>query len=987
MFSRRGKKPGAASDGLKKNKNQESIAQSEMMGANPPKRGAGPRAPRTDPRFVPPRSAPDFNANEGMLDDSRRLLSLAAEMGQLGHIRFNLVTGEADVSPELYRLLGYGPDDTLPPGEDLAGLFYFGDQNFLQSAVAEAIEAKEPYKGEMPFRRIDGQLRHARVYAEPEMNADGEVVGIFAIAQDVTDQKEKEIALAAINAELIKEQRVQKLASDLAGLGSWRYDLETEEFAWSERLAGFFGLKLSDGVGSIDIWEQMFMGGQSGAWASSLQAALKSVEAVGEHSFEYTIKRRDGVVRHLSASMVGELNHEGKVKALFGVVRDITERKEHELELEEVNLRLREQQDLWGMAAEFSSLGYWRSERPSGKRLWSDQLFRMHGLKRLSDAPSHEQLDGVIDAEDAERLQSLVAEGFAEGRDYETEYGITLPDGQRRILQVKTAAQSDEGGGVKSVFGVIQDITESKRQKVALQDANTELQGQRDLWEMASNQAKLGYWQVALPNGTPVWSDQLLKLYGYEPGSPPSFKEFHSQIKPEESQRLRKIMAEGIANKTGYETEYAVRLPNGGGERVVYTRTQYDIDDDTSEETLFGIVQDITERKQQENALLEARDEAEAAGQAKSDFLAMMSHEIRTPLNGVLGMASLLETSAMTPQQKQQLGIIQQSGNALMTIINDVLDYSKLMAGRVDIVKGPFDVRQSVQTIIDTMTSAVSEKEIALQIDIADRVPDQVLADDVRVRQVLFNFVGNAVKFTQRGSVTVRVGLEGVEAEERKLRFEICDTGIGIPEEVQSQLFTPFTQADASIDREFGGTGLGLTICHQLVELMEGEVGLESKEGEGSTFWFTLPLEFVDAAEAPSGDRAEGTIGIAHQGLHLLVAEDNEINVKVIGTMLDHFGCTYESVGNGREAVDAVKTKDFDAVLMDVQMPVLSGIDAAQEIRALGDEKANVRIVALTANAMAGDRERYIDAGMSDYLSKPITIARIQELLDRLRKK
>jgi Signal transduction histidine kinase len=370
-----------------------------------------------------------------------------------------------------------------------------------------------------------------------------------------------------------------------------------------------------------------------------------------------------------------------------------------------------------------------------------------------------------------------------------------------------------------------------------------------------------------------------------------------------------------------------------------------------------------------------AREEARRANRAKSAFLATMSHEIRTPMNGVLGMAQLLKRDETDPIQMERLSTLIDSGEYLLSILNDILDVSKIDAGRLEIVPRPEDLRRLLDRLIDFWGGRADEKGVALRLTVADDVPDFVLADALRLRQVLFNLVGNALKFTEAGAVDVIVGARPREDGRVLVRFSVQDTGPGIAPQHLPMLFDRFSQGEEAEARKFGGTGLGLAIVKQLTELMDGQVSVESELGKGSTFHVDIPLALASSAAASrpeSAPEAEPAVLPGLEDLRVLAVDDNAVNLLVLDQMLSAFGAMVVKAASGAEGLELLAGQSFDLVLMDIQMPGMSGLEALQRLRETPGPNREAPVVALTADVTSGGRERYLGLGFTEHAAKPI---------------
>ncbi|RNC85976.1 MAG: response regulator [Balneola sp.] len=386
------------------------------------------------------------------------------------------------------------------------------------------------------------------------------------------------------------------------------------------------------------------------------------------------------------------------------------------------------------------------------------------------------------------------------------------------------------------------------------------------------------------------------------------------------------------------------------------------------------------------DSLKTAKEQAEESSQAKSQFLSTMSHEIRTPLNAVIGLSGLLSESELNEKQKEFSQTIKTSGETLLSILNNILDYSKIESEKIELEHKEFDLKKLIQNVIEVNSPSFNDKDIKLSYELGNDVPLQLVGDSTRLQQILLNLVSNAVKFTEKGSVLIKVSSLSKKSNPKLLKFEVSDTGIGIPDDKVNRLFESFSQVDASTTRKYGGTGLGLAISKRLVELMGGTIEVSSKEKEGSTFSFTIQLFEITIKEPPKDTKESDTEtqseGATFEKLSVLVAEDNMINQKVAIRILEQLDIVPDIANNGEEAAEMVSKNKYDLVFMDMEMPVMDGLDATREIRKQKDTLPfNPKIIAMTANALPGYREKCLEAGMDDFITKPVSTDSIRSIL------
>jgi PAS domain S-box-containing protein len=668
---------------------------------------------------------------------------------------------------------------------------------------------------------------------------------------------------------------------------------------------------------------------------------------------EILSERKDGTPFWSELTLRPLCGPEGRITWLLGVQVDITSRRKTEDALRESEQRFRT----------------FLESSPDYNVLLSrtgDVLY----VNRTVPSTSPEEVIGkktaeLFPPEETERQLRALEILFATGQGTTREVRFADRWFLSRLVPVIRDGQVTEGLCVNA------DITAQKRTEAALRAAESRL-------SLAMEAGRIGTWEWNLATGELTWDTAQLELFGLTPDEFDQTNEaFLRCVHPDDRERLREEVDQQLVGLGRCSREFRIVRPDGSVRWLVGdSMTGYG--EDGQPGVVCGINYDVTERKQVELELSEARDRAEAANRAKSTFLATMSHEIRTPMNGVLGMADLLLHTGLSDEQRHLVDTLRSSGQALLRMLNQVLDLSKIEAGRMERAETPFSPRRLMADAVDLVRPRAVERGLKLELEVGWPDHIQAVGDELHLRQIALNYLDNAIKHTDRG--TVRATLSGLPSKDGRwrLRLAVSDTGVGIAPESRDRLFQPFQQLDEARCR--GGTGLGLAICRRLAELMGGSVGYHSELGAGTVFWAEVPVGMVPAPplEAPWQIAARRP----WQGKRVLLAEDDTINQRVAQAMLELLGISVDVRQNGREVVDTWQDGFWDAVLMDCQMPELDGWAATGWIRE--HEASRTPIVAFTAYALDTDRQRCFQVGMDDILVKPITLQALSTVLDRL---
>lgn len=535
----------------------------------------------------------------------------------------------------------------------------------------------------------------------------------------------------------------------------------------------------------------------------------------------------------------------------------------------------------------------------------------------------------------------------------------------------------------KIIIGIARDINREKKTLLALQESERRL-------KTAEKIAKIGNWELDFQTKRLYWSDETYRIFEVDPKQfVPTYEKFLAYVHPEDRQMSSQAYQGSIKNKTPYNFIHRIILPN---EKIKYVQSRgYTTYNQNGEPvTTLGTIQDVTKQIKTREKLIKAKEEAEKANRAKSEFLSTMSHEIRTPMNAIIGMTELLlESDNLNSEQLKFLESIKKAGDHLLRIINDVLDLSKIESGYIEIVENPINIRDFLKKTAETYQIIAVKKNLQLKCFIDDEVPDFILGDADKLRQILVNLIGNAFKFTNKGEIVFSLKLHEKNGK-KILLFSIKDTGIGISNEYLDYIFHEFTQIDTSTTRSYGGTGLGLSISRKLVELMGGEIWAESKLGVGSCFYFSIELKQADHKSINDHHDIEVTklnkeIKIPND-LHILLVDDIEENCLLIQAFLKKYPITIDTVTNGKDAVERFMQNHYDLILMDMQMPIMDGYEATRQIRAYEQKHhlTSVPIISLTAYALNEDKQKSLKAGCNEHLIKPLNKAKLLETISKL---
>jgi len=767
-----------------------------------------------------------------------------------------------------------------------------------------------------------------------------------AFARDVTERKRAEELIR------VSEQRYRTLAENI-GLGIAHVDIDHNIVIVNSAVGKMFQSDPSEFVGKkcYDVFEKA-KGICSNCPGDEAIRTGRPAETEGEGV------RRDGSRFPVRIQAFPLFAEDGEPTGFIEVAEDITERKRSEEEIEKFF-------NMTGYMICIASIdGYFTRINESFEQTLG------YSSEELLSRP---YLD-FVHPDDRKKTTAVVEEKLAVGArvvGFENRY--RCKDGSYKWLSWVSHPVVEKG----ITYAIAYDITDRKQVKEALRSS-------QDLLARTQQIAQVGSWQFDVLEKKLTWSAETYRIFGViDKTCEPTYESFLKSVHPKDRAKVEQAYSSSLLDgEDTYEIEHRLIKENSGEVRHVLEKCQHERDESGAVIRSIGMVQDITERKLNEKALLAATRSAKAANQSKGLFLAKVSHEIRTPMTAIIGFSELLEDANLTPDERMYLEAIQSSTSNLSSLLQDILDLSKVDAGELVIKQKDFNLHKLINELVSTQKMQIEVKKLSFNLSVDNNVPEVLIGDPLRIQQVLLNLLNNAIKFTEKGEISVAVTVTEETGHWVMLDIAVRDSGVGISKSKQKQIFEPFAQVHADSTHHYGGSGLGLTISRSLADLMGGSLRVESQEEVGSTFHLIVPMQRLNGNKSEKFTTEREQLAWKGPPLKILLAEDNTVNSVFIETVLKNLGHTVTVAENGRIALDTLKMNNFDVALMDIQMPFISGIDVLGVIRKMEEISGkHLNVIALTAYSLIGDQEKYLEMGFDGYLSKPF---KQKELIDQL---
>jgi two-component system sensor histidine kinase/response regulator len=765
---------------------------------------------------------------------------------------------------------------------------------------------------------------------------------ISASVTDISEQKQYANALKENTALLIEAQAIAKI-------GNWWYDDEIKESYWSESLFSILEIeKLPEGANEFDYYLSLVHPDDR----ENYRQFLLTLHTATQKQYEHRLVTPNGNLKYIKV-IKGDFIYgdDGGLKRIFGIIQDITESKLSERAIKKGRAELIEAQRI-------AKIGNWNWDITSYKLSWSAEIASIFEIEPDLIAPLgiRRLLLKYVHKNDKFILQHLF-KSAANIVNYTCVFRIVTASGAIKYISVIVGALlKNEDGSLRKIIGTLQDVTE--RKQVEIDYKRTE-----NKYKLVLETIKLAAVSLNSEGKVTFCNQYLANLLGYSQKEIIGMDWFVNFIPDEVKQKVR-----GLFTTNALPSQYInpVKGRNGKQRTISWQNTViYDENGLIKETTSIG--EDITDQQKATQELIFAKELAEKSSRFKSDFLSIMSHEIRTPMNAVIGTTNLLLSEEPKPEQMEYLNILKFSGENLLAIINDILDYNKIEAGKLELNQLKFNIHHLAQKIKQSFYSKAAEKKINIELAIDEAIPEYVIGDQMRLSQILNNLVGNAVKFTYKGEIMIKLQAEHADSGRASIKFLVSDTGIGIAPESHHVIFDPFMQVPLINNNNNGGTGLGLAITKRLVNLHQSDISVTSELEKGSEFAFTISFKLPqNEAEDFAGTTNNPMLNL--HGMNILIVDDNKMNLLIASRFLKKWQANVDEATNGGLAVELSNNKTYDLIIMDLQMPVMSGFEATAIIK---KNNPDVPVIALTADAMPETYNKALESGMSDYLTKP----------------
>ncbi|MCC8426665.1 PAS domain-containing hybrid sensor histidine kinase/response regulator [Mucilaginibacter sp. UR6-11] len=782
----------------------------------------------------------------------------------------------------------------------------------------------------------------------PVFDRDGNYTYRISVSvADITEQKNY--------AAVLKEKELLLLeAQTIAKVGNWLFDGATRDIFFSPNLLSILETEaIPADVDKLEYYSGMIH-------PDDLESASKflfSVSTSTEKEHEHRLVTAAGNLKYIRI-IIGdkELNTDGRLRRIVGIIQDITDIKLSEKAIKKGRNELIEAQTI-------AKIGNWSWDNTSHKLSWSDEitnifevepgLLAQMGVKRL--------LLTYVHKNDKFVLQHLF-KGATNTPNYTCVFRIVTAGGAVKYLSVIIGKiLKNDTGSTRKIIGTLQDITD--RKQVEIDFKRTE-----NKYKLVLETIKLAAISLDSDGGIIFCNQHLANLLGYSQKEILGMNWIDSFIPDELKTSVSNMLAHN-ALPLQYVNPVICR---NGEQRIISWQNTTSYDENGLLKETTGIGEDITDQQKATMELISAKELAEKSSKFKSDFLSIMSHEIRTPMNAVIGTTNLLLIDSPRPEQMEYLNILKFSGENLLAIINDILDYNKIEAGKLDLNELKFNIYTLTQKIKQTFASKAAEKNLTLDLTIDEAIPEMVIGDQMRLSQILNNLISNAVKFTTKGKIAITLKAGQLHDDQVNIKFIVEDTGVGIAPENLNMIFDPFMQEPSFNNNNYGGTGLGLAITKRLINLHNSDISVKSQPEKGTTFTFTIAFNLPEKETKNGNTRSAGNPTLSLQGMNVLIVDDNKMNLLIASRFLKKWQANVDEALNGKIAVDMVTGKLYDLIIMDLQMPVMDGFEATELIK---KSQPNIPIIALTADAMPETYDKALAAGMSDYLTKPFVPA------------